>query len=524
MISERCAIDHPHHTLHKVLALSNAYKDSPTSNPSSTPRRVDGASRLLKKLQAHPKIRPILQQMDKMCNILIDLANADMNGSKTLPSTSPLLSLKQLNHVHCPTIKLPICVAADYSSSIVSIVKWKNTVGSVGGINAPKKLECLCSDGKHHPQLLKGKDDLRQDAMMQQVFNIMNDMLKHSKTTQKDRLNVRTYLVVPFSQRSGILEWCDNTIPLAAYLVGAKGAHERYRPQDKTPTECRKKLAGVPKGTDVKKQIEVFTQICNDMKPVFHYFFLEKFPSPGEWFEKRLAYAHSLATTSMIGYILGIGDRHVSNILIDQTTAELVHIDFGKLASNSNASHMRIESISISGIAFEQGKCLPTSELIPFRLTRDLVSALGCTGVDGVYRKSCEKTMQVLRENKNTIITILEVLLHDPLYSWSLSDKKALRQQSFDGVRRDDCKIAQHIFSPLDKFLMHNNKIISFPSDTDANVMARRALLRLEEKLDGKHVSRSESATVEGHVEILIQEAMSPQNLCQLFVGWQAYL
>lgn len=31
----------------------------------------------------------------------------------------------------------------------------------------------------------------------------------------------------------------------------------------------------------------------------------------------------------MIGYILGLGDRHVQNILIDKSTAEVVHIDFG---------------------------------------------------------------------------------------------------------------------------------------------------------------------------------------------------
>lgn len=38
----------------------------------------------------------------------------------------------------------------------------------------------------------------------------------------------------------------------------------------------------------------------------------------------------SVATSSMVGYILGIGDRHVQNILIDNETAELIHIDFGK--------------------------------------------------------------------------------------------------------------------------------------------------------------------------------------------------
>ena len=49
----------------------------------------------------------------------------------------------------------------------------------------------------------------------------------------------------------------------------------------------------------------------------------------------------------MIGYVLGLGDRHVQNILVDKTTAELVHIDLG--------------------VAFEQGRILPTPETIPFR-------------------------------------------------------------------------------------------------------------------------------------------------------------
>lgn len=32
----------------------------------------------------------------------------------------------------------------------------------------------------------------------------------------------------------------------------------------------------------------------------------------------------------MVGYILGIGDRHVQNMLIDEKTAEIIHIDFGE--------------------------------------------------------------------------------------------------------------------------------------------------------------------------------------------------
>ena len=32
-----------------------------------------------------------------------------------------------------------------------------------------------------------------------------------------------------------------------------------------------------------------------------------------------------------VGYLLGLGDRHVQNILIDKNTAEFIHIDLGEL-------------------------------------------------------------------------------------------------------------------------------------------------------------------------------------------------
>ena len=67
--------------------------------------------------------------------------------------------------------------------------------------------------------------------------------------------------------------------------------------------------------------------------------------------------------------MIGLGDRHVQNILVDMNLAELIHIDFG--------------------VAFEQGWNLPTPETVPFRLTRDLVDGMGVTGVEGVFRRFC---------------------------------------------------------------------------------------------------------------------------------------
>jgi serine-protein kinase ATM len=73
--------------------------------------------------------------------------------------------------------------------------------------------------------------------------------------------------------------------------------------------------------------------------------------------------------------MLGIGDRHAQNILVDYKTAEVIHIDFG--------------------ITFEQGKVLATPETVPFRLTRDFTDGMGVIGTEGVFRKSCEASMQV---------------------------------------------------------------------------------------------------------------------------------
>ena len=49
--------------------------------------------------------------------------------------------------------------------------------------------------------------------------------------------------VVPLSQRSGILEWCEGTVPMGEYLIGGDGAHPRYRPNDWKAIDCRRAMS-----------------------------------------------------------------------------------------------------------------------------------------------------------------------------------------------------------------------------------------------------------------------------------------
>ncbi|KAG5544937.1 hypothetical protein RHGRI_017410 [Rhododendron griersonianum] len=291
----------------------------------------------------------------------------------------------------------------------------------MNGVNAPKVVECLGSDGNRYRQLAKsGNDDLRQDA------------------------------VGPFTPSAGVLEWVNGTLPLGEYLIGSTrigGAHERYGKGDWTFPKCREHMTKVSTIVTIcfsriknkecertnlaKKTISIIlimklsnhhlSPFCRNTARAGHsgslselqaYFFLERFLHPADWFEKGLTYTHSVAASSMVGYIVGLGDRHSMNILIDQATTEVVHIDLG--------------------VAFEQGLMLKRPERVPFRLTRDII--------DG--------------------------FIHDPLYKWALSPLKALQRQK---EAEDDLETS----------------LEDSQEEYEGNKDAAHALMRVKQKLDG---------------------------------------
>ena len=44
------------------------------------------------------------------------------------------------------------------------------------------------------------------------------------------------------------------------------------------------------------------------------------------------------------------------------------------------------------------------------------------TGIEGNFRRTCCSVMQVLRENKDSLMAVLEAFVYDPLLNWRLLD------------------------------------------------------------------------------------------------------
>jgi phosphatidylinositol kinase/protein kinase (PI-3 family) len=68
-------------------------------------------------------------------------------------------------------------------------------------------------------------------------------------------------------------------------------------------------------------------------------------------------------------------------------------------------------------------------EKVPFRLTRMLIKAMEVSGIEGSYRSTCERTMTVLRESRDSLVAMLEAFVHDPLISWRLVGLTATESQ-----------------------------------------------------------------------------------------------
>lgn len=97
-----------------------------------------------------------------------------------------------------------------------------------------------------------------------------------------------------------------------------------------------------------------FRAILVKNPPVFSDWFRERFPTPHNWYEARNAYVRTTAVMSIVGYILGLGDRHGENILFDSNNGDTVHVDFNCL--------------------FNKGEQFEVPEVVPFRLTHNMVS------------------------------------------------------------------------------------------------------------------------------------------------------
>lgn len=135
-------------------------------------------------------------------------------------------------------------------------------------------------------------------------------------------------------------------------------------------------------------------------------------------------FARSLASYSIICYVLQIKDRHNGNIMLDNE-GHIIHIDFGFLLSNSPGS-----------VGFEAA---------PFKLTLEYVDLLGGAESDlfQYFKVICRDCFLSLREDSQQIIDMVEIMQKDsslPCFNNGANTSVLLKQRLQLGLSEKDAE------------------------------------------------------------------------------------
>ncbi|BDA43155.1 Serine/threonine-protein kinase ATR at C-terminar half [Coccomyxa sp. Obi] len=351
---------------------------------------------------------------------------------------------------------------------VITIAGIKDEVVIMSSLQRPKKITLIGSDGRQYTFLAKPKDDLRKDHRMMEVAGVINRLFAREPSSRRRNLYLRRFAVVPLSEDCGFIEWVPQTVTLRNIcneVYAAEGI-----------TDMRSTLASV--NTIHKNHIaapnrrsEWLNKVLQMFPPRLHRWLLSKWSEPAAWHNARLAFTRTNAVWSMVGHIVGLGDRHGENILVDASSGDVVHVDFSCL--------------------FDRGLLLEVPEMVPFRLTQNLIDGFGVSGYEGVFRKSCEITLQVLREHRDTLVSVMETFVHDPLCEWTQRKHQRSSAEEMD------------------------------------NPQAKDALATLEGRLTGTLMGvtciPSLPLSAEGQAHRLITEATDKENLGSMYIWWMPW-
>ncbi|KAM9332600.1 DNA-dependent protein kinase catalytic subunit [Pholidichthys leucotaenia] len=408
------------------------------------------------------------------------------------------------------------------------ITGFDERVKVMSSIRRPKRLIIRGDDEKDHPFLVKGGEDLRQDQRIEQLFAVMNIVLSHNMTCTQRGLQLRTYQVIPLNTRIGLIEWMENTCTLKEFLYNTMTNEEQQKagrcaevytnwissfgPKEKNTIKCYNLAYQKSKRADaVSNFMKVLQLVPSDL---LKRAFLKMCNSPEAFLSLRSHFVSSHALLCVSHWILGIGDRHLSNFMINMETGGMIGIDFGHAFGSAT-------------------QFLPVPELMPFRLTQQFVNLMQPLKESGLIQSIMVHSLRAYRTEPDLLLNTMDVFVKEPSLDWKNFEMKQLKK---GGTWTESVNTKEINWYPLQKVNFARRKLeganpaaitseelkLGFEKDSAFAGMQAVALGTEEYNIRAKHPAGGLS--VELQVNCLLDQAMDPNLLSRVWVGWEPWI
>ncbi|EAY01919.1 PIKK family atypical protein kinase [Trichomonas vaginalis G3] len=395
-----------------------------------------------------------------LCN---DIKN-EIEQMSSIPMRFVAPRLSELNDI-------PIAVPGTYKpgSEVITMKKFASSLDVFPSKQRPKRLAIIGSNGGEFWYLLKGHEDLRLDQRVVQVFHLINTFIPIEMP------KIVTNFIMPLLPTVGLIQWIPGSDTMFKLIRDFRSARN-------IPVDYESRLLSqitTPKFDDLRpiQRLEALQQVSNETSDsVLSDILWLKAPDAENWIKRVTTFSRTSALMSVVGYILGLGDRHPSNIMIHNFTGSVIHVDFGDCFETT-----------------KERVLFP--ELIPFRLTRFMIRAFGPAGIDGSFRKTCLDIVKLIRRHREEVLSVLEIFAHAPLVrSFGTTGIKPNRNSQFSA---------------------------SLPSNagSDENDIDR-AINRISDKINGRDFDLKHRLTQQEQVTKLICSATDMYNFAHLYHGW----
>ncbi|XP_037613149.1 DNA-dependent protein kinase catalytic subunit isoform X1 [Sebastes umbrosus] len=407
------------------------------------------------------------------------------------------------------------------------ITGFDERVKVMSSIRKPKRLIIRGDDERDHPFLVKGGEDLRQDQRIEQLFVVMNILLSHDAACTRRGMQLRTYQVIPITTRIGLIEWMENTCTLKEFLSNTMTDEEQQR-AGRCAEDYNKWLKTFdPKSNGMALYAPAYkkakrTETVNNFSKVLQHVpsdllkraFLKMCNSPEAFLSLRSHFISSHALLCVSQWILGIGDRHLSNFMINMETGGMIGIDFGHAFGSAT-------------------QFLPVPELMPFRLTQQFVNLMQPLKESGLIQSIMVHSLRAYSAEPDLLLNTMDVFVKEPSLDWKNFELKQLKK---GGTWTDSVNTKEINWYPLQKVNFARRKLeganpaaitseelkLGFEKDTAFAGMQAVALGTEEHNIRARLPAAGLS--VEKQVDCLLDQAMDPNVLGRVWVGWEPWI